>query len=198
MFMIDKKSHPIKVKVRKSISTKTNHRTTEKNEPSSKIILSAELLKGIISLVFMALAIICILLDLVAMFYNLSKTDNLLAHILLVTNLILVIFSVVVECLFLANVKRKKTIRILLVSLGVSLFISGLCLFADDICNLGGFSVNYILHLSLMYASPLFICLFIAIYCEIQREEDRSYVVGYFSAITSFAALIVALVSLKK
>lgn len=57
--MINKKSHPIKVKVRKNISTKTNHRTTEKNEPSSKIILSAELLKGIISLVFMA-SVICV------------------------------------------------------------------------------------------------------------------------------------------
>lgn len=196
--MVNKKSHPIKVKVRKIISTKTNHRTTEKNEPSSKITLSVELLKGIISLVFMTLAITCFVFDLSATIYDFIKTDNLLAHILLVTNLILVIFSVVVECLFLANVKRKKTRRMLLVSLGVSLFISGLCLFADDICNWGGFSVNYILHLSLMYASPIFICVFIAIYCEIQREEDRSYVVGYFSAITSFAALIVALVSLKK
>lgn len=196
--MINKTSHPIKVKVEKNISTKTNHRTTEKNGPSSKITLSIELLKGIISLVFMVLAIICFLLDLVAMFYNLSKTDNLLACILLILNPILVIFSVVVEGLFLTNVKRKKTRRMLLVSLGVSLFISGLCLFADDICNWGGFSVNYISHLSLMYASPIFICVFIAIYCEIQREEDRSYVVGYFSAITSFAALIVALVSLKK
>lgn len=196
--MIDKKLHPIKVKVRKNISTKTNHRTTEKNEPSSKITLSAELLKWIISLLFAALAITCFAFDLSATIYDFIKTDNLLEHILLVTNIILVIFSVVVECLFLANVKRKKTRRMLLVSLGVSLFISGLCLFADDICNWGGFSVNYILHLSLMYASPIFICVFIAIYCEIQREEDRSYVVGYFSAITSFAALIVALVSLKK
>ncbi len=126
MFMVDKKSHPIKVKVRKNISTKTNHRTTEKNEPSSKITLSTELLKGIISLVFMALAIICILLDLGAMFYNLSKTDNLLACILLILNPILVIFLVVVEVLFLANVKRKKTRRMLLVSLSVSIFICGL------------------------------------------------------------------------
>lgn len=196
--MVNKKSHPIKVKVEKNISTKTNHRTTEKNEPSSKIILSVELLKGIISLVFMTLAITCFVFDLSATIYDFIKTDNLLAHILLVTNLILVIFSVVVEVLFLANVKRKKTRRMLLVSLGVSLFICGLCLFADEICNCGGFSVNYISLLSLVYASPIFICVFIAIYCEIQREEDRSYVVGYFSAITSFAALIVALVSLKK
>lgn len=106
--MVNKKSHPIKVKVEKNISTKTNRRTTEKNEPSSKIILSIELLKGIISLVFMVLAIICFLLDLGAMFYNLSKTDNLLACILLILNPILVIFSVVVEGLFLTNVKRKK------------------------------------------------------------------------------------------
>lgn len=106
--MINKTSHPIKVKVEKNISTKTNHRTTEKNGPSSKITLSIELLKGIISLVFMVLAIICFLLDLVAMFNNLSKTDNLLACILLILNPILVIFLVVVEVLFLANVKRKK------------------------------------------------------------------------------------------
>lgn len=53
--MINKTSHPIKVKVEKNISTKTNHRTTEKNVPSSKITLSIELLKGIISLVFMVL-----------------------------------------------------------------------------------------------------------------------------------------------
>lgn len=90
--MINKTSHPIKVKVEKNISTKTNHRTTEKNGPSSKITLSIELLKGIISLVFMVLAIICFLLDLVAMFNNLSKTDNLLACILLILNPILVIF----------------------------------------------------------------------------------------------------------
>lgn len=115
--MINKTSHPIKVKVEKNISTKTNHRTTEKNGPSSKITLSIELLKGIISLVFMVLAIICFLLDLVAMFNNLSKTDNLLACILLILNPILVIFLVVVEVLFLANVKRKKTRRMLLVSL---------------------------------------------------------------------------------
>lgn len=50
--MINKTSHPIKVKVEKNISTKTNHRTTEKNGPSSKITLSIELLKGIISLAF--------------------------------------------------------------------------------------------------------------------------------------------------
>lgn len=86
--MVNKKSHPIKVKVRKIISTKTNHRTTEKNEPSSKITLSVELLKGIISLVFMTLAITCFVFDLSATIYDFIKTDNLLAHILLVTSLL--------------------------------------------------------------------------------------------------------------
>ena len=34
--MINKTSHPIKVKVEKNISTKTNHRTTEKTDPQAK------------------------------------------------------------------------------------------------------------------------------------------------------------------
>ncbi len=52
--------------------------------------------------------------------------------------------------------------------------------------------------ISIIYFLSFFTEIFLLVYFDIMEEKDRSYIVNYFSALTSLAALIVALVALFK
>ena len=53
-------------------------------------------------------------------------------------------------------------------------------------------------NISIIYFLSFFADVFLAVYFDIIEEKDRYYIVNYFSALTSLAALIVALVALFK
>ena len=197
--MINKQSHSIKVKVRKVTPQKTKHQITNgENSLPDKITLSAELLKGIISMVFLALAILCVISNISIIFSSILKYSGIVTRTLIIINAILVISQITISVIYTFKFKNRALLRTLLFLIGTSLPVFGGCILVISLNLFSKSFVNILTCFSIINFTSVLSCLFISIYNEILNENDKNYIVGYFSALTSFAALIVALVALLK
>lgn len=86
----------------------------------------------------------------------------------------------------------------LLIFIALSLFILAFCLALSLLKIFSQNTMQILTCFIIINIASILSCLFVAIANEILSENDKNYIVGYFSALTSFSALIVSLVAFLK
>lgn len=159
---------------------------------------SAELLRTMLSLIFVTLSFFCALIGVVGAGNIVSTHWFSIQSCLGIGNLIVI----VVQCILTLVYFHKKSFFVVIKQMQSFLLIISMLILL--ICfTLIGFTSSE--HLAELYSafgaanlSAILFPIFFSIYKEISNEKEKNYIVSYFSALTAFAALIVSLVALIK
>lgn len=172
-----------------------NTEVIKKNtEPDKDIPMSAFFLLNLIATLF---AVICIALMLVIL-YGLVVDLYLIEHASLIFIIISCLISLTSALMVLfpdkLHTKFPKAYKCIILCLFFSLVVIPFVLLILSDIYVKKATIYY--KFIMCYILSILECLFIAVTKSINEENDKNYIVGYFSAITSLVALIISIIAL--
>lgn len=170
-----------------------NTEVIKKNtEPDKDIPMSAFFPLTLITTLFMS---ICIILALMIIYglYDLYKTHNVNILFIITTGIIFFTSSIIVLLYEKLYNKFPKVCKYTITGLVFFILLILMILLLISVNEEQKIIYNKFI---ICFILTIMECLFISIIKSFKEENDKNYVVGYFSAITSLVALIISIIAL--
>ena len=169
-----------------------NSKNDDKTIPS-KMPMSAELLRGSLVQFFGVISIILFFFYIANFFISFAEKYSTLNRALMCLASATLIFPYFIFLSSQTFLRKRNLTNAINKSMGISMIIVAIIAFiAFKFSNAMGLQILF--QLLFIFASMFFF----AISRELEQEENRDYILNYFSALTAFVALIVSFVALFK